>query len=81
MTVSKEVKDCVAKFWVEYYVKDSQCDLCGNSGWLKILRDMSPKIKIPVISHHFCICPNGITHREQYEQDGIEIAGDEEVPF
>ncbi len=81
MTISKEVKDSVAKFWMEYYVKDGQCDLCANSGWLKIVRDVSPRVSAPTMSHHFCICPNGIAHREQYEKNGAETEDDNEVPF
>lgn len=47
-------------YWIEYYVANELCALCGNTG--RLLRNDGER--------DYCICPNGRAIRAENESEG-----------
>lgn len=49
----------VTAYWLEYYVSDNHCSLCGNTGIIESRGVRTPAgYELPPKSN-WCICPNG----------------------
>lgn len=54
----KAMNKTVEEYWLEYYVKDTHCSLCGNHGVIDTT-GVKTAMGLAVGRLNWCICPNG----------------------
>ena len=59
----------VTNYWLEYYVNDIHCSLCGNSGFIDTRRRATLLSGKDVGRLNWCICPNGQAFRKKSKND------------
>lgn len=53
----------ITEYWLEYYVNNDHCSLCGNSGVIDTT-GIKTNAGVSVGRKNWCICPNGQAHRK-----------------
>ncbi len=48
----------VTDYWLEFYINNGHCSLCGNHGYIDTTGVRTPA-GLEVGRKNFCICPNG----------------------
>lgn len=54
----------VTDYWLEFYIQDSFCSLCGNNGIIDTTGIKTPNGNL-IGRKNFCICPNGQAIRKE----------------
>jgi len=54
--------EAVTEYWLQYYLVDGHCSLCGNHGMIDC-REVRTPAGHKVGRLNYCICPNGQTLR------------------
>jgi hypothetical protein len=55
----------VTNYWLEFYVQEKCCSLCGNQGIIDTTGLQAPNGKL-VGRKNYCICPNGQSMRKSH---------------
>lgn len=64
MKVPGATRKAVVNYWAQWYIQDTHCSLCGNSGVIDT-RGIKTPAGYPCGRVNLCICPNGQALRSQ----------------
>jgi hypothetical protein len=64
------MNEVVTNYWVDHYVNQGHCSLCGNTGVIDTTGTMTPA-GVNVGRRNFCICPNGQALRKHTNEPSV----------
>ena len=68
----KAKNEHVTNYWLEFYINDGHCSLCGQVGWIDTRKVKTP-MGISCGRINWCICPNGQALREAEGNDAHRL--------